>query len=63
MPDRLVHNVEEACRQLGDMSRSTLYTKLAKGELVAVKIGRRSYITQAELERYVSELPTKGTAR
>jgi len=45
------------------MSRSTLYTKLAKGELVAVKIGRRSYITQAELERYVSELPTKGTAR
>jgi len=63
MANRLVVPLEEACQQLGGMSRSTLYNKFARGELTPVKIGRRSYLTQTELERYVNQLPMKAVAR
>ncbi len=41
---------------LGGISRSTLYEKIASGEIAAVKVGRRTYIAHDELERYVRVL-------
>ncbi len=38
------------------MSRSTLYEKIANGEIAALKVGRRTYIAHDELERYVRSL-------
>lgn len=53
---RLLHPIPEASEVLGGMSRSTLYEKLASGEIKSVKVGRRTYIAHDELERYVRTL-------
>ena len=56
MSPRLLHPIPDACQVLGGMGRSVLYTKIATGEIAAVKIGRRTYIAHDELERYVRTL-------
>jgi excisionase family DNA binding protein len=53
---RLLHPIPEAQDQLGGMSRSTLYEKIANGEINSVKVGRRTYITHDELVRFVQAL-------
>jgi len=53
---RLLHPILEAADVLGGMSRSTVYEKIASGEVSAVKVGRRTYIAHDELERYVRAL-------
>lgn len=52
---RLLHPIPDAAAVLG-ISRSTLYELIADGEITTVKIGRRTLITQDELERYVRDL-------
>ena len=53
---RLLHPIPEAADVLGGMSRSTLYERIADGQIKAVKVGRRTYIAHDELERYVRDL-------
>jgi excisionase family DNA binding protein len=36
------------------LSRATLYERIRDGQIKTQKDGRRSYITDAELERYVA---------
>lgn len=45
----------EAAQLLGTTTR-TLYRLRERGELAIVRIGRRSYVTDAELQRYVAAL-------
>lgn len=52
---RLLQPITEAYQSLG-ISRSTLYQLIKEGQLTPVKIGRRTFIAQAELERYVDRL-------
>ena len=47
------YTIEEAC-QLTRLSRATLYERIAAGRLAVVKDGRRTFVTGAELERYLS---------
>lgn len=46
----------DGLQQLGDMPRSTAYALVKAGSLHVVKIGRATYITRAEIERYVGAL-------
>lgn len=46
----------DGLQQLGDMPRSTAYAMVKAGNLHIVKIGRSTYITRAEIERYVDSL-------
>ena len=46
-------DITEASRTLR-MSRATLYERVRLGEIKTQKDGRRSYVTAAELQRYVS---------
>jgi hypothetical protein len=46
-------DITEASRILR-MSRASLYERIRLGELKSQKDGRRSYVTAAELQRYVS---------
>jgi excisionase family DNA binding protein len=46
-------NVAEAARILR-FSRATRYSRISVGEIRTQKDGRRTYITRAELERYVA---------
>lgn len=44
--------------QFSGISRSALYEALRRGELSAKKAGRRTLIAFADLEAYLSSLPT-----
>ena len=44
------------------MSRAQLYIRIAEGCIRVQKDGWRSYITHAELERYVDSRPTRTAA-
>lgn len=53
---RMSYSPSDAAKVIG-VSRSTLFNLLARGDLKARKLGTRTLITSAELERYLSELP------
>ena len=55
-PKRLLHPIFEARQLLGDTSNSKFYDLVQEGEICIVKIGRRSFVTDAELNRYVALL-------
>lgn len=57
-PPPVLHNVEEAMTKLR-ISRSALYALMAAGRLKRVKIGGRTFIAAAEIERVVAD----GTPR
>ena len=59
-----MHPLPEAQDVLGGMGRSTIYELIKAGEIAVVKVGRRTYIAHAELERYVRALTEQqdGTA-
>lgn len=45
--------VEEAARLLG-ISRPTMFRRIQRGELAAIRDGRRTLVAMAELERYAA---------
>jgi excisionase family DNA binding protein len=53
---QIAYSPVEAAKVLG-IGRSTIFNLLAHGELVAVKLGTRTLIPTAELERYLASLP------
>jgi excisionase family DNA binding protein len=52
-PDRLALSIEEASSALG-ISRSLGYELVARGELPAIRLGRRIVVPRAALERLLS---------
>ena len=59
MPEnRLLYPVPEARELLGDISHTKFYDLVRLGKIRLTKIGRRSFVTHAELERFVEELPS-----
>jgi excisionase family DNA binding protein len=57
---KLLHPVTEAWEILG-VGRTTLYELIARGEIRAVKIGRRTLIPDEELQRFVATLQRQDT--
>lgn len=53
---RLLNDVDESREVLGGMSRSVLYAEIKAGRIQPVKVGRRTYFTSDELQRYVASL-------
>lgn len=57
MPTPIALTISEAV-QISGLSRSRLYECLQRGDISARKAGRRTIIPYAELEAFVSNLPT-----
>ena len=55
-PKRLIHPIPEARKLLGGISHSNFYEIIKRGDLELVKIGRRSFVTDEALRRYVARL-------
>lgn len=53
---RQLHPVPEAREILGNIGHSKFYEVVRAGELRLVKIGRRSFVTDDELRRFVRSL-------
>lgn len=51
--DPLLHRIPDACRRLS-VSRTTLYELIKAGEIRSVKIGTRSLIPEADLQRVLT---------
>lgn len=58
----LLNRIEHAAARLGG-SRSWLYREIAAGRLTVVKIGTRTLIAEAELQRFAAELAQRGSER
>jgi excisionase family DNA binding protein len=52
----MLYSLDDAAKVLGGMSRSTLVRLIRVGKIKKVKIGRRTYIADTELRRYVDSL-------
>ena len=60
MADKLLHSFAESQAALGGVSRTKIYDLVRQGDIELVKIGRRSFITDASLRRYVRQLTVVG---
>ena len=49
--------IDDACRRLGNIGRTTLYGLIADGKLEAVKLGSRTLITTASIDALLASLP------
>ena len=58
---QLLYSETHARQILGGLGRSKLYQLMAEGKIAATKIGRRTFFTADELERFVATL-TPGPA-
>ena len=52
----LLHDLETASRILGGLGRTSVFRLLQEGQLRATKIGRRTFVSDSELRRYVASL-------
>lgn len=61
MSDRLV-SVEESMKIVGVKSPTSLYALISSGELPGfIKRGRRSFLLESELQRYVAKLAARAS--
>lgn len=51
------YSVPEACHRLG-VSKTTLYNLIREGDLPARKIGKRTIVLAADIDSFLSGLPT-----
>lgn len=57
MNDPIAVTIPDAVKASG-MSRTSLYEALKRGDISARKAGRRTLISYADLQAYLSSLPT-----
>ena len=51
------YTVESAGQRLGGIGRTTIYSLIGSGKLVAVKLGSRTLITAASIQALLDSLP------
>lgn len=56
LSSRLLNTVAEARARLGGIGHSTFYELVKAGDIKLAKIGRRSFVSEDELVRYVASL-------
>jgi hypothetical protein len=49
-----LYSVAEACRILGSVGKTWLYSEIAAGKLKPLKLGARTMFTSRELNRYIA---------
>ncbi len=58
----LLNRIEHGAARLG-VSRSFLYREIGAKRLTVVKLGTRTLIAEAELQRFAAELAQRGSVR
>jgi len=59
---KLLYTISECCR-LASIGRTKLYELVASGEIPTRKVGKKTLIAAADLQRWADQLPTKGGER
>jgi hypothetical protein len=55
-PDVLLNPISATRRRLGGISNARFYELVKEGRIHLTKLGRRSFVTEAELHRFVASL-------
>jgi excisionase family DNA binding protein len=53
---RAAYSIVEVCARTG-LGRDIVYTAIRSGRLIARKLGRRTLITERDLQRFLESLP------
>lgn len=56
-----LYSIEEASARLG-ISRAKAWLLIKEGDLRVLKIGRRTLVSEAEIDRFVNSLADRGPA-
>jgi excisionase family DNA binding protein len=56
LPERATLTVNEFCEMV-EIGRSTFYKAVGAGDLKVRKYGKRTFVTQEELKRFVENMP------
>ena len=59
--DTLANTIPDACRRLG-IKNTTVYKLVKEGKLQTVKLGGRTVVLEAELQRFVASLAQQAAA-
>jgi len=54
------YSIKEACELLGGISRSTIYRYEKDGAIQMTKLGSRTVVMEAEINRFLNSLPPKS---
>ena len=57
---KLLYTISECCR-LASIGRTKLYELVANGEIPMRKVGKKTLIAAADLQRWADQLPTLKT--
>jgi excisionase family DNA binding protein len=57
---RMAHSLDGGCFQLGGVSRDTLERMISRGDIKIFRIGRRRFISNEELQRFIREREQAG---
>jgi excisionase family DNA binding protein len=57
LSERPTLTVDEFCRMIG-IGRSTFYKAVGAGDLKVRKYGKRTFVTQEEMKRFVENMPS-----
>jgi excisionase family DNA binding protein len=60
--DQLLYTISQTCR-VAAIGRTKLYELIARGEIPIRKVGKKTLVAAADLQRWVDQLPaiqTKG---
>jgi hypothetical protein len=55
-PERMLYPISEVRQKLGGISQTTFYQLVADEQIAVVKIGRRSFVSAADLNVYIGRL-------
>jgi len=58
-----LNTIEQARQRLGGIGVSTIYDWIRDGRIRALKIGSRTFITDAEIDRVIHEANTEAAER
>lgn len=58
-----LNTLEVARHRLGGIGVSTLYNWISAGRIRALKIGGRTFVADAEIDRVIQEANTQATAK
>jgi excisionase family DNA binding protein len=58
-----LYSVEQAALKLGGISKATVQVWLSKGRLRRTKIGRRTMVSESELQRFIDGIPLAPQVR
>ncbi len=56
VPQDKLNCIEETQQKLGNLGRTRVFNLLASGELKSVKIGRRGFVPEREINAYIAGL-------